>query len=145
MTLHLIKLCVGADSIADLEEWISERMAERRRLGELQRHAHVTRMVPKRVEELVNGGSLYWVIKGLTSARQKLLEIEPFVDAAGIGRCRIWLEPEVVAVAPRPMRAFQGWRYFAQKDAPIDLEAAGAGAAAMPEELRRTLGELGLL
>ena len=145
MTLHLIKLCVGADSIADLEEWIAERMTERRRLGELQRHAHVTRMVPKRADELVDGGSLYWVVKGLISARQRLLEVEPFVDSSGIGRCRLWLEPKVVAVAPRPMRAFQGWRYFAPKDAPIDLEAAGAGAVAMPEELRRTLGELGLL
>jgi hypothetical protein len=145
MTLHLIKLCVGADSIADLEEWIADRMAERRRRGELQRHAHVTRMTPKRAEALVDGGSLYWVIKGLISARQRLLEVEPFVDAAGIGRCRLWMEPKVVAVAPRPMRAFQGWRYFADRDAPPDLEAAGAGAAAMPEELRRTLGELGLL
>jgi len=145
MTLHLIKLCVGAESIADLEEWIAERIAERRRLGERLQHAHVTRMVPKRAEELVDGGSLYWVIKGLISARQRLVEVEPFVDAAGISRCRLWLEPKVVVLAPRPMRAFQGWRYFAPRDAPIDLEAAGAGAAAMPEELRRTLGELGLL
>ena len=145
MTLHLIKLCVGAVSIADLEEWIAARISERRRRGEPPRHAHVTRMVPKRAEELVDGGSLYWVIKGLISARQRLLVVEPFVDAEGIGRCRLWLEPRVVAVAPRPMRAFQGWRYFADKDAPLDLEAAGAGAAAMPEELLRTLGELGLL
>jgi len=145
MTLHLIKLCVGAESIADLEEWIGERMAERRRRGERERHAHVTRMVPKRADELVDGGSLYWVIKGLISARQKLEEIEPFVDADGIGRCRLWLEPKVVPVSPRPMRAFQGWRYFAAKDAPPDLAAAGRGAAAMPEALRRTLGELGLL
>ena len=145
MTLHLIKLCVGADSIADLEEWIADRMAERRRRGEPLRHAHVTRMTPKRAGELIDGGSLYWVIKGLISARQRLLEIEPFIDAAGIGRTRLWLEPQVVAVAPRPMRAFQGWRYFAEADAPPDLEAAGAGAAAMPEELRRTLGALGLL
>jgi hypothetical protein len=145
MSLHLIKLCVGADSIADLEEWIADRMAERRRRGEPERLAHVTRMRPKRAEALVDGGSLYWVIKGLISARQRLLEVEPFVDAEGIGRCRLWLEPKVVAVAPRPMRAFQGWRYFAAEDAPLDLEAAGAGAAAMPEALRRTLGELGLL
>ena len=145
MPLHLIKLCVGAESIADLEEWIAERMAERRRRGERQQHAHVTRMVPKRAAELVDGGSLYWVIKGQISARQALIEVEPFVDSEGIGRCRLWLEPQVVAVAPRPMRAFQGWRYFADQDAPPDLEAVGAGAAAMPEELRRTLGALGLL
>lgn len=145
MTLHLIKLCVGAESIADLEEWIADRMAERRKRGERAQHAHVTRMVPKRAAELIEGGSLYWVIKGQISARQRLIEVEPFVDADGIGRCRLWLEPKVVAVAPRPMRAFQGWRYYAAKDAPPDLDAAGKGAAAMPEELRRTLGELGLL
>jgi hypothetical protein len=145
MTLHLVKLCVGAESIADLEEWIADRMAERRARGERAQHAHVTRMVPKRAQELVDGGSLYWVIKGLISARQKLDEVEPFVDADGIGRCRLWLEPTVVAVAPRPMRAFQGWRYFAVKDAPPDLSSAAKGAAAMPEALRRTLGALGLL
>ncbi len=145
MALNLIKLCVGADSIADLEEWVGERVAERVARGEPARSAHVTRMSPKRAAELVEGGSLYWVIKGRISARQRLLELESFTDADGIGRCRLWLEPEVVAVAPRPMRAFQGWRYFAAKDAPPDLDAAGAGAAAMPEALRRTLGELGLL
>jgi hypothetical protein len=102
-------------------------------------------MVPKRAAELIDGGSLYWVIKGRISARQRLLGVEPFVDADGIGRCRLWLDPAVVPVRPRPMRAFQGWRYFAPADAPPDLEAAGAGAGALPEELRRELGELGLL
>jgi hypothetical protein len=93
--------------------------------------------------EIVDGGSLYWVIKGQLAARQRVEEIEPFVDADGIGRCRLWLGREVVKVAPRPFRAFQGWRYFQAKDAPHDLGASGAGE--MPEELRRTLGELGLL
>jgi hypothetical protein len=143
MALHLVKLCVGAESIADLEDWIARRVAERRARGEAPRHAHVTRMVPKRAAELIDGGSLYWVIKGRISARQCLLGVEPFVDSDGVGRCRLWLDPAVVPVRPRPMRAFQGWRYFAEKDAPPDLEAAGA--AAMPEELRRQLGELGLL
>ena len=145
MALHLVKLCVGAESIADLEDWIARRMAERIARGEAPRHAHVTRMTPKRAAELVEGGSLYWAIKGWISARQRLLGVEPFVDADGIGRCRLWLDPTVVPVRPRPMRAFQGWRYFAPKDAPPDLEAAGEGAGAMPEELRRALGELGLL
>jgi len=74
-----------------------------------------------------------------------LLDVEPFVDADGIGRCRLWLDPEVVHVSPRPYRPFQGWRYFQAKDAPADLQNAGAGVEAMPEALRRTLGELGLL
>ena len=145
MTLHLVKLCVGADSIADLEDWIALRLRERAARGEAPRHAHVTRMTPKRGAELVDGGSLYWVIKGWISARQRLTAIEPFVDADGVGRCRLCLDPKVTPVAPRPMRAFQGWRYFAAKDAPPDLEATVAGADAMPEALRRELGALGLL
>ena len=143
MPLHLIKLCVGADSVADLEEWVEQRVRERKAKREAPRSLHVTRMVPTRGAEIVDGGSLYWVIKGQLAARQQVLEIEPFVDTDGIGRCRLWLAPQVVKVAPRPFRAFQGWRYLQDKDAPYDLGASGA--AEMPEELRRTLGELGLL
>ena len=115
MPLHLIKLAVGAESLADLREWMAERMAEaKRRRGPL-RHAHITRMAPKRTEQILDGGSLYWVVKGLISARQEIVGLEPFVDAEGIGRCKIWLGQTVVAVAPRPMRAFQGWRYYEAK------------------------------
>ena len=113
MPLHLIKLCVGADSIGDLEEWIGERLAEMRRAGEPPEQRHTTRMQPKRVEELLDGGSLYWVIRGQLSARQALLGIRPFKDADGIGRCHLVLEPAVVPVQPRPCRPFQGWRYLA--------------------------------
>lgn len=143
MPLHLIKLCVGAESIVDLEEWIEERVGERVAQGGKRRSLHVTRMVPTRAVEIVKGGSLYWVIKGQLSARQRVLEIEPFLDVDGVGRCRIWLDPKVVKVAPRPFRAFQGWRYFLDKEAPPDL--GRSGGAQMPEELRRALGELGLL
>ena len=102
-------------------------------------------MVPKRVEELTDGGSLYWVIKGQIAARQKLLEIRPFTDADGIGRCHLVLEPNVTPVHPRPCRPFQGWRYLAAKDAPPDLGKSSGAIAEMPEELRRELRELGLL
>jgi hypothetical protein len=145
MTLHLVKLAVGADSLPDLREWIGERVAEARRRGAPARHVHVTRMAPKRTEDVLDGGSLYWVIKGLVSARQRLLGVEPFADADGIGRCRLWLEPEVVAVAPRPMRPFQGWRYYEPKAAPPDIDEAQPGFADMPETLRRELASLGLL
>ena len=87
MTLHLIKLCVGADSLADLREWMAARMAEARRRRAPLRHAHVTRMAPKRAADILDDGSLYWVIKGQIGARQRLLDIEPFVDNDGIGRC----------------------------------------------------------
>jgi len=143
MTLHLIKLCVGEDSVADLEEWVDLRVRERVAQRQPPRSLHVTRMTPSRAAEIVENGSLYWIIKGQLAARQRLLEIEPFVDVDGVGRCRLWLDRRVVKVAPRPMRPFQGWRYFHDKDAPADL--GKSGAAEMPEPLRRALGELGLL
>ena len=145
MPLHLVKLCVGAESFDDLRRWMADRVAEAKRRGEPPRHAHVTRMTPKRVAEILDGGSLYWVIKGWIAARQRILDIEPFLDADGVGRCRLWLDSEVVAVLPRPMRPFQGWRYFDEKSAPPDLAAAGRGAIDMPETLRRELSQLGLL
>jgi len=144
MALHLIKLCVGADSLDDLRGWMAGRMREARRNGAPLRHAHVTRMAPKRAAELA-GGSLYWVIKGQISARQRLLGLEPFIDRDGIGRCKLWLDEAVVAVAPRPMRPFQGWRYYQAQDAPPDLDESQEGVAAMPETLRRELAALGLL
>jgi hypothetical protein len=145
MTLHLIKLSVGAESIKDLQGWIRERLRLLKEKGQPPRHVHVTRMMPKRGEELLDGGSLYWVVKGQIACREKLIGIEPFRDSAGVGRCRLVLEPKLITVVPRPMRAFQGWRYLAPKDAPPDLGKAGAGLAAMPEALRRELRELGLL
>jgi hypothetical protein len=140
MALHLIKLCVGVETIVELEEWVEQRMRER------GRHFHTTRMVPKRGEELVAGGSLYWVIKGQIACRQKLIGIEPFTDDQGIGRCRLHLEPVVRPVRPRPFRAFQGWRYLEEKDTPPDLGRRGAGdLSKMPERMRRELAELGLI
>jgi hypothetical protein len=94
---------------------------------------------------LLAGGSLYWVIRGEIAAREKIIAIEPFRDRDGIGRCRLVMQPKVVAVLPRPMRPFQGWRYFIHSDVPPDLKSAGAGIAAMPEPLRRELRDLGLL
>lgn len=145
MALHLIKLCVGCDSITDLEEWIEENRAHHRRLGRDYEQTHTTRMVPKRVEELLDGGSLFWVIKGQVAARQSLLDVRPFTDGDGIGRCRLVLEPKVVPVEPRPYRPFQGWRYLAMEDAPRDIAADAGDLAAMPEDMRRQLAELGLL
>ncbi len=145
MALHLIKLCVGCDSITDLEEWIEENRALHRRLGREYEQTHTTRMVPKRVEEILEGGSLYWVIKGQVAARQRLLDIRPFTDADGIGRCRLVLETKVVPVEPRPYRPFQGWRYLDPKDAPRDIDLKSGDLASMPEDMRRELAELGLL
>ena len=145
MSLNLIKLCVGCDSVAELSTWIKQRLKQKKARNERPEHIHTTRMVPKRVDELLDGGSLYWVIRGQIMCRQDLVAIRPFVDKDGVGRCRLVLRPKVVPVEPRPFRAFQGWRYLASKDAPRDLDRAAPGARNMPENMRRELRELGLL
>jgi hypothetical protein len=145
MALHLIKLCVGCDSVKDLRDWVREKLQEKKKRGLPLEHIHTTRMVPKRADELVAGGSLYWVIRGEVMCRQKLRAIRPFVDKDGVGRCRLVMEPKLVLTQPRPYRAFQGWRYLPPSDAPPDLSRAAPGAAAMPEALRRELRGLGLL
>ena len=146
MPLHLVKLCVGCDSVKELKTWVTERMSAAKKNGLPLHHIHVTRMTPKRIEELLAGGSLYWVIRGEIAAREKLVAIEPFRDRDGIGRCRLVMQPRVITVSPRPMRAFQGWRYFNDDAAPPDLgKKAAARVAAMPEPMRRELRDLGLL
>lgn len=145
MALHLIKLCVGADSLQDLRDWVSERCITAMAAGLAPHTTHTTRMVPKRVDELLDGGSLYWVIKGQVAARQPLLDIQTFTGADGIGRCNLVLGPEVIETAPQPKRPFQGWRYYKQEDVPRDLGAVSEDLSEMPEHLRRELAELGLL
>ena len=145
MALNLIKLCVGCDSIQELEGWIKQRMKEKRKRGEKLEHIHRTRMMPKRAAELIDRGSLYWVIRGEVLCRERILDVRPIVDKNGIGRCQLVLDGKVVLTEPRPFRAFQGWRYLAANGAPKDLDRAAPGARAMPEALRRELRGLGLL
>src|SRR5260370_40298753 len=112
MPLHLIKLAVGCESVKELKSWVVERMQTAKRKGLPQHHIHITRMTPKRVDELLAGGSLYWVIRGEIAARGKIIAIEPFPRRHGIGRWRLVMQPKVVAVLPRAVRAVQGWGYF---------------------------------
>ncbi|WP_046863313.1 DUF1489 family protein [Microvirga massiliensis] len=145
MTLHLLKLCVGCESISDLKDWIEENRLHHHRMGRVYEQTHTTRMLPRKCADLLDGGSLYWVIKGQVSCRQPLLDIRPFTDAGGIGRCHLVLDSAVIPVEPRPCRPFQGWRYLQPSDAPRDLNSEHDGLAQMPEALRRELAELGLL
>lgn len=133
MPLHLIKLCVGIDSVEELRAWRAQRAA--------QGHRSVvpTRQTPKRAVELLEGGSLYWVIKGQVLVRQKIEEVVTLEE--GTQPCRIYLEPALIETAPQPRRAFQGWRYFEDKDIPPDL--AVTGDEAVPQDLARQLRELG--
>jgi hypothetical protein len=142
MAIHLIKLCVGCDSVDDLTEWIAEALARRRRAGKAAEHSHVTRMVPRRAAELLDGGSLYWVIKGMVRVRQRLVGVRPFVDDDGVGRCRLVLDPAVVPTEWQPRRPFQGWRYLRPEDAPRDLRSGRRSD--LPPALSAELAELGL-
>lgn len=133
MAIHLIKLCVGPASLAELEAWQAGR----------QELMHITRNTPKRADELLDGGSLYWIIKGWICARQKLLELRPLV-IDGVPHCGLALAPELVRVVPRQFRPFQGWRYLKPEDAPQDLPQ-GKGIDGMPEEMVKELARLGLM
>jgi hypothetical protein len=136
MVLNLIKLCVGADGIENLEAWRDQVAPGDRPMP------HTTRMTPKRAKELLDGGSLYWVIKRVIQARQTILELEEFTDEAGIKRCTIWLDREIIPTAPSPRRPFQGWRYLKAEDAPADLSVQ-TGGEDLPDDLRRKLIEIG--
>jgi hypothetical protein len=138
MALNIVKLCVGADSIDHLRDWIKDAKAGRDTLD------HTTRMFPKRGSEIVPGGSLYWVIKGLILCRQPIAALTPVTGADGIERCKIEFKAQIIPVRPAPRRAFQGWRYLEAADAPPDLPK-GATASGMPDKMRRELSELGLL
>jgi hypothetical protein len=142
-TLHLLKLCVGADGVEDLVDWQTARMAERRAAGLDPGPFHLTRMWPRRGEELVGRGSLYWVFRGRVLARQRILGLEPREGADGIPRCAIRLDAEVVRTAPQPRRAFQGWRYLTPEDAPPDIDAALPSD--VPPRLVAGLAEIGVL
>lgn len=145
MPLHMVKLCVGCESVEDLESWIGSRLDARRSSGEPAEHFHTTRMVPVRKDELTGGGSLFWVIKGMVQCRQRLLGIRPFTDDDGVGRCHLILDPAVVRTDWLPKRPFQGWRYLKAGEAPADLAEGHAALVDMPVKLRRDLMELGLL
>ncbi len=142
--LNLIKLCVGADTIDDLTAWQAEVIADRRASGRDARPVHVTRMWPKRTEELLDGGALYWVFKGYVLARQRIVAFEPREGSDGVRRCAIVLDAEIVRTTSQPRRPFQGWRYLSATDAPRDL-ARGTGTAQLPPELLARLDAMGVL
>lgn len=146
MTLHLIKLCVGTDSIDDLRQWQDEKLAAARKKRRTARLWHRTRMFPKRRDEVLDGGSLYWVIKGVVQVRQPIIDLEAVTGEDGIQRCDIILDRELIPVRPVPRRAFQGWRYLVADEAPSDLAGASAeDLATMPPKMRAVLLELGLI
>ena len=144
MALNLLKLCVGVSAVEELQAWIDYRLEEKRKTGLEAVQAHTTRMIPKRMDELLAGGSLYWVIKGNVQVRQHLVDIRPFTDPQGIKRCDLILEPRLILTEWQPRRAFQGWRYLKPEDAPKDI-GSDSNFHSIPPELRVELANLGLL
>jgi hypothetical protein len=136
MTVHLLKLCVGADGVEDLLAWQAERFGAGPAV-------HVTRMWPKREAEILAGGSLYWVFRGLVLARQRVLRLDRRAYEDGILRCAITLDRAAVRVVPVPRRPFQGWRYLRPEDAPADL-AIGSAESELPTRLLAELADIGV-
>ncbi len=138
--VHLLKLCVGADSVDDLLDWQRTHPSpyptgERR---------HVTRMWPKREAEILAGGSLYWVIKGVILCRQRIIRLDEVDRGDGIGRCGIVMDRKIIRTEAAMRRPFQGWRYLDPKDAPRDLPKGRAKDSALPEDMALALAEIGL-
>jgi hypothetical protein len=142
MALHLIKLAAGAAGVDELRRRVERSVALNAKDGRPAAHSCVTRLFPRRRAELVDGGSLYWVVRGAVCVRQRILDIERRLAADGVERCAILLDPALVPTEAQPRRAFQGWRYLAPGEAPNDLPR---GRAAAPAALRAELAALGLL
>jgi len=140
-TINLVKLSVGTETVANLADWQASPMAQTR--DNLPRH--ITRMWPKRGDELLNGGSIYWVIKGVILCRQTVLRLDEVTGSDGIRRCAIVSDPQLVPVAAAPKRAFQGWRYLQTTDAPPDLSQSRPNDDDLPPELQAALASIGIL
>jgi hypothetical protein len=141
--LHLIKLCVGIDSVEDLIAWRARAQAKDRAEGRAEVSEHVTRMWPKRADEILDGGSLFWVIKGLVLVRQRITGFTARTGSDGIRRCAINFDPNLTRTVPQPRRAFQGWRYLRPEDAPRDL--IGPGVSDLPLNLAADLARIGVI
>lgn len=141
MTVHLLKLAVGAESVDSMARW------QARRLSETGLLFHRTRNYPRRADEVLYGGSLYWIIKGLVRVRQRITRLERATDPEGRPCCLIHLDPDLVRTELQPRRPHQGWRYLEPEHAPPDLRGGLAedDDEAPPPEMAAELRALGLL
>ena len=140
MTVHLLKICVGIDDIPQLER--SQEMRIARAGGKLY---HRTRHTPRRAEEVLDGGSLYWIIKGFVQVRQRIIGIHRHKDEDGMPYCLLERDPELVPTVWQPRRPHQGWRYLDPEDAPPDLDRVGDSGHEIPPEMAAELRNLGLI
>jgi hypothetical protein len=145
MTVHLIKLCVGCDTVEALAIWQAKRLKHLKRARKTPELCHRTLQTPRRRDEVLDGGSLYWVIKGFVLVRQRVLDLRPDAKDHGTACCGIVLDKELVATRAHPRRAFQGWRYLEVADAPKDAGVVDATDDDMPRGMREELRELRLI
>ena len=145
MTVHLIKLCVGVETVEELATWQAERLKRLKRARKTVELCHRTMQMPRRREEVLDDGSLFWVIKGFVLVRQRVLDLRPDIKEDGTACCGIVLDKELVATRAHPRRAFQGWRYLEAADAPKDAGVVDAAAGDMPRGMREDLRELRLI
>jgi hypothetical protein len=140
--LHL-KVFPNRESLEDLARWQNACLKDKKKKKQPLLLKHITRLMPKRRDEILDGGSIYWVIKGRIVARQKIVDLKP-VQKSGRSHFAITYEPKLTLVAPRRTQQIKGWRYLAAKDAPRDI-AADKAAKNLPEDLKVELLHLGLL
>ncbi|MFV2051975.1 DUF1489 family protein [Aliiroseovarius sp. YM-037] len=138
--IHLVKLSVGSESVDSLEEW---QEARRKDLPD-KLPRHVTRMWPKREDEILNGGSIYWVIQGAIRCRQKIIRLDEVIGNDGIRRCGIVLDSQIIRTSQALKRPFQGWRYLNPADAPADLTQARQSEDTLPDDLSAALSDIGV-
>jgi hypothetical protein len=142
--INLVKLCVGIDSLAHLESFRAEKRQHARETGAEDMTTHVTRMWPRRADEILQGGSLYWVIKGVIQARQQIVRFDERIGGDGIRRCAIIMSPEIIQTQSAIRRPFQGWRYLEQAAAPPDLYRKNKASDDLPIDMQIALAEIGL-
>ena len=145
MPVHLLKMAVGADGYADLARRQAARLRAREAAGQTPHLIHLTRSTPRRAAEVLDGGSIYWVMGGAIRARQRVAALEPAVGRDGGPGCAIVLDPGLVATQPSPCRPFQGWRYLAPSDAPADVPAGTGDLDGLPPAMVAELRRLGLV
>ena len=146
MTVNLIKLAVGVESVEHLKDIQRHRLDLEKKGGDVSpRLRHITRNMPRRFSELLNGGSIYWVIRRVIKARQKIIDLEETRRKDGKVACAIILDQNIIETVPRSFRPFQGWRYFSKNDAPQDLNSKTVTETEMPLQMQQDMKNLGLL
>ena len=145
MVVNLIKLCVGVSEVEQLVDYQNNVLGSTAIQNKVSALRHVTRNMPKRRNEILNGGSIYWVINGLIQVRQKIIQIERVSLENGRSACALIFDPLLVRTKIKPRRAFQGWRYLESCEAPLDMEFDMDTDSILPTHVAEELKQLGLL